>query len=66
MKNLFITLGIMFTLIAIIFLIAYVRGAFSCSRIWSSFQNRYGPFSGCQIYVGNKWIPASSYYFKQQ
>jgi hypothetical protein len=37
-----------------------------CQSKWSSFPNQWALIKGCQIEVGGKWIPAESYYFKQE
>lgn len=36
-----------------------------CSQTYSSFENKWGFYSGCQIKHDGKWIPASSYYIKE-
>ena len=37
-----------------------------CSKKYSSFPNRWEFFSGCQIEVDGKWIPADAYYWKEE
>lgn len=39
---------------------------YTCKGKWTSFHNNYKIFGGCQIKVDNKWIPAGSYYFKEE
>ena len=46
--------------------IIYVVEGISCSQKWQSFPSKYELFSGCQIQVDGKWIPAESYYFKEE
>ena len=58
-------------IIASLFLITVeilLLSAFSlmeCNSKWSSFDNRWGFMSDCQIKINDKWIPADSYYLKE-
>ena len=36
-----------------------------CKNKFSSFENKWGVFSQCQIKVDGKWIPSESYYIKE-
>lgn len=69
MKDFIVILGVISVLALVfggIFFFLYWAKGVSCRTKWSSFENQYGLFQDCQIEVGGKWIPAESYYFKQE
>ena len=37
-----------------------------CERKYADFSHRWGFWEGCRIQQNNKWIPADSYYFKEE
>lgn len=61
---------IAFLIVILLGIFAAVGGAVysnaQCHSKWSSFPSQWGLIKGCQIEVGDKWIPADSYYFKQE
>lgn len=59
--------GVVLVFIALVtILITYITELIQCGEKWQSFPSKYSPISGCQIMVGDKWIPSESYYFKQE
>jgi len=38
----------------------------ACYRKYEDFEKRYDLYTGCQIRVNDKWIPAESYYVKEE
>ena len=50
----------------IVLILSMALGAAECSSKYESFNNKYGLLSGCQIELDGKWIPADSYYFKEE
>jgi hypothetical protein len=58
------------SLFLVLFLVIFGMGMLfissqECKNKFSSFENRWGFFSECQIMVDGKWIPAESYYVKE-
>lgn len=51
--------------IGAIFGLVCISESVSCSQKYSSFENKWGVFSNCQIKLNDKWIPADAYYIKQ-
>ena len=45
--------------------IGFIGEKFTCKNKWSAFENKFGVFSNCQIKVNGNWIPAESYYIKE-
>lgn len=52
-------------LLIVFYAVAILFMYFSCGNKWAEFPNRYKLIGGCQIQVKDKWIPADSYYFKE-
>lgn len=61
-------LGMLFLIIFIVILFFGVQwiNSVQCSGKWQSFESKYSYVDGCQIKVIDKWIPAESYYFKEE
>ena len=38
----------------------------TCFKKFSSFETKWDYYSECQIKIQDKWIPADSYYFKEE
>lgn len=49
----------------VLMLIVNWTNSIQCRNKYASFQNRYSFWQKCQIKVKGKWIPADSYYFKE-
>lgn len=57
-----LVLGAMFFgVIAVVLGIGYLGEKFMCQAKWSSMENSYGFFSGCQVKSAQGWVPAESY-----
>ena len=46
--------------------LGFIFEKISCQNKYEEFPNRYNILSGCQIKPDDKWIPAESYYFKEE
>jgi len=46
-------------------LVFYPMEVKTCSVKYQAFENRYDFWAGCQIRINDKWIPADSYYIKE-
>lgn len=44
----------------------YALDIITCHSKYADFETKYGFLSGCQIKPDDKWIPAESYYFKEE
>lgn len=62
-KDILIVTGISVVFIALLLGLAYALEAISCRQKWadSGFDSQYSFFSGCRIYVEDKWIPDNRY-----
>lgn len=49
-----------------IVIVASVLGSISCNATYGDFEAKYGLIAGCRIKPDDKWIPADSYYFKEE
>ena len=49
-----------------LFMLVTFADLIECRNKYGSFENKYGVFAGCQIKITDKWIPAESYYFKEE
>lgn len=66
MKDLFsLTIGVV-SIIVLVIVIQVIWERAVCNEKWASFPHKYGIASGCQIELDGKWIPAESYYFKEE
>ena len=48
-----------------LFGLSLVADLITCNSKYASFEHKYGVWTECQIKVGDKWVPADSYYVKE-
>jgi hypothetical protein len=66
MKEFFTIILIFIVSIGLIGGLGFILEKISCQNKYEEFPNRYGIWQGCQIKPDDKWIPAESYYFKEE
>ncbi len=63
--------GLVMILSFIVFFVLLVffvnfTNSIECRNKYASFENKYSYWEKCQIKINDKWIPADSYYFKEE
>lgn len=66
MKEFLITTFAIIILLGLSLGLTLIGSRISCQNKYADFPNRFGIWTGCQIKPDDKWIPAESYYFKEE